>query len=282
MKRHKKLTAGLLGLVTIAIVLSVTLSAGVFPTVTPKPAEAAAVPTAPASAAPVVSAATTSTSVAAVPAVILSADFAVGYSTLGQLRQAADVIVRGEVTDVSYLDFNSTAYTKVMLKVSKCLKGDIAAGDEITIMEVGGITSMATIKGDKFGPTTKQDADTKVSVQLDGAPLSRIGDKCIYFLGTGAIGVVPGTYYVPLGAFQGRFKIDNNGVAKRFVPTDWSGGKYTALSTAASSLEQTVAQPASADQATGQPATDTQPATQDPTVTQPAADGQTDTGPATE
>jgi hypothetical protein len=238
MKRHKKLIVALLGMAALAIILSITLSAGAAPSVSPAPAQAAMASATPAAAtAPVETA--QSAAAPAIPTVIMSADFSVVYSTLTQLSHAADIIVRGEIVDISYLDFDSTAYTRVTLEVSRCLKGDLAAGAQITIVEVGGITSLATIKGDKFGTPTQQDADTKVSVQLEGAPLAQVGDKCVYFLGTGSIGVVPGTYYVPLGAFQGRFNIAN-GLAKRFVPSDWQGNRYTSLSIADTTFDQKV------------------------------------------
>ena len=176
------------------------------------------------------------------PEVVMDADFAVGYNSVPQLAKAADVIVRGEATDVSYLDFNTATYTKVTLKVAKCYKGSIAAGDQITIMEVGGITTMAAVKGDKFGATTKEDADTQVKVTLEGAPLTQVGEKSLYFLGVGKIDVVPGTYYVPMGAFQGHFKIDS-GVAKRFVPADASS-KYTSLAIDESAVDSTMTQAA--------------------------------------
>jgi hypothetical protein len=242
MKLHKKLIIALLPLVALAIVLSVTLAGAAAPSAAPEPAHTASIsiaPGTPAQSSGAAAAMPTAAAVSTEPAVILSADFAVLYSSLAQLKDAADVVVRGQVTDVSYLDFNSTAYTEVTLAVTKCLKGDFAAGDEITIVEVGGVTTMATVEGDKFGSAPQADADTKVSVQLEGAPLTQVGDKCVYFLGTGTIGVVPGTYYVPLGAFQGRFKVDN-GVAKRFVPSDWQSGKYTALPIAAAAVDQTV------------------------------------------
>jgi hypothetical protein len=180
---------------------------------------------------------------AGLPEVLLSADFAVGYSSVGQLKQAADLVVRGEVIDVSYLDFNTCAYTKVTFKVAKSFKGDAAAGDEITIMEVGGVTTMASVKGDKFGAPTKEDAATKVKVLLDGAPLTQVGEKCLYFLGKGEINVVPGTYFVPMGAYQGRFKIDD-GTAKRFIPSDMQGGKLTPLAMDESAVDDTVTQAA--------------------------------------
>lgn len=250
MKRSTRMIVSGLALAALAsaIVVTVTLAGGNGAAVSPEAALAAApaaapavaTPTATPAAAPAAAAPAVADSTAALPEVRISADFAVGYSSVGQLKKAADLAVRGDVTDVSYLDFNTCAYTKVTLKVSKCFKGDAAAGDEITILEVGGVTTMATIKGDKFGAPTKEDAETKVKVLLEGAPLTQVGETCVYFLGTGSIGVVSDTYYVPMGAFQGRFKIDN-GVAKRFVPSDWTGGKYTALSMDEATVDDAVA-----------------------------------------
>jgi hypothetical protein len=241
MKRHKKYIIPLLALVALAIIASVTLGVSGAASVKAGPAHAATLAPVPAVQPAQPAAATTETASVIRPTVIESADFAVVYSSVSQLTKAADVVVRGQVTAVSYFEFNTAAYTRVTFKVSKCLKGDIAPGDQITIAEVGGVTTMAAVNGDKFGAPTAADAATKVSVQLDGAPLSQVGDDCLYFLGTGSIGVVPGTYHVPLGAFQGRFAIDS-GVAKRFVPVDWQGGKYTALSMAANGVDQSVEQ----------------------------------------
>ena len=239
MKRHNRMIVSCLALAVLAsaIVLTVMLVGNGAPAATPESADAAALASASAAASAVAD------SAAVEPAVIMSADFAVGYSSIGQLKQAADLVVRGEVVDVSYLDFRSTAYSKVTFQVSKCFKGDAAPGDQITILEVGGVTTMATIKGDKFGAPTKEDAQTKVRVLLDGAPLTQVGENCVYFLGTGSIGVISDTYYVPMGAFQGRFKIDN-GAAKRFIPIDWQGGKYTALSMDETGIDDTVSQAA--------------------------------------
>jgi hypothetical protein len=239
MKQHRRWIVSLLALVMLGALVAVTLGAGTGLSGDTETAQAATL-----SAATTVPPAQPATAVdeatpAAQPMVMASADFAVVYTGVDQLEKAADLVVRGEVTEVSYLDFNSTAYTKVTFKVSKCLKGDAAAGEKITVLEVGGVTSMATVKGDKFGAPTELDARTKVTVLLDGAPLSEVGEECLYFLGTGSIGVVPGTYYVPLGAFQGRFKIDNAG-AKRFVPADWTEGDYTELPMARDAVDQTV------------------------------------------
>jgi hypothetical protein len=242
MRRHKKWTISLLAVLVLAMVASIALlsgrgadgsaaagggGAGGPPPPRPPPPQAH----------------TPAPSETTLAAVTASADFAVLYSSVDQLKEAADLIVSGEIVDVSYLDFNSTAYTKVTFRVAESLKGKAAVGDKITIAEVGGITSMATINGDKFGPATQDDANTKVKVELEGAPLSQVGDQCTYFLGTGSIGVLPGPYYVPLGAFQGRFTVEN-GIAKRFVPADWRSPNYSALSTTKSALDQAVLAPA--------------------------------------
>lgn len=171
--------------------------------------------------------------------IVASTDFTVNYSSLAQLMEAADVAVRGEIVRVSYLDFNSTAYTRTILKVSECLKGDIKAGQEIAIAEVGGITTMAAVNEGKFGPATAEALTTKVRVLLNGAPLSEVGEECLYFLGLGEIGVLPDVYYVPMGAFQGRFVI-RNGMAERFVPLDRPGADYTSLATVESAIDQAV------------------------------------------
>jgi hypothetical protein len=232
MKLSRKMIASCAGIAVLvaAVVAFFTLLNG-NGAMSPAPAQAAVAPVA------------VTNGETAEPLVVMTADFAVSYTSLAQLARAASTVVRGEVVDVSYLDFNSSAYTKVTLKVGKCLKGDIAADDEITILEVGGITTMAAVKGDKFGPTTKEDADTKVKMLLDGAPLTQAGEKCLYFLGKGNIGVVAGAYYVPMGCFQGQFKIDS-GVAKRFVPADWKDSKYTSLAMDENTVDNSLSQAA--------------------------------------
>ena len=231
MKRMRTLIASFAGLAVVA-----GAAVACFALIGGTPAAA------PAQSDKVVATAATGSTTVGEPTVLMSADMTVGYNTLAQLDQAADVVARGDVTAVSYLDFNGATYTKVTLKVAECLKGKVAAGSEITVMEVGGVTTMAAVKGDKFGAPTKEDADTKVKVLLEGAPLTQVGDQVLYFLGTGEIGVVPGTYYVPMGAYQGRFKIDA-GVAKRFVPADASS-KYTSLAIDATAVDSTIAQTA--------------------------------------
>jgi hypothetical protein len=168
-------------------------------------------------------------------------DFAVLYRSVTQLKQASDVVVRGAVTAVSYLERDSSPMTRVTLKVARCLKGDVKAGDELTIIEGGGIISRASLVGDKFGAPTKVDYDTKVKILMDGAPLTEVGDRCLYFLGVDDVRLVPGVSYCPIGCFQGRFII-HDGVAERFVPAspEEMGSEYTSLAMDEAAIDDTI------------------------------------------
>lgn len=107
------------------------------------------------------------------------------------------------------------------LEVTKSWGAGVKKGDRITVAEVGGITTLATIKRGSGraepGSITSEDEQTKVQELIEGAPLAKVGDEAVYFLGKGEIGVVPGEYYVPLGTYQGKFNV-TGGDAQRFVP----------------------------------------------------------------
>lgn len=149
------------------------------------------------------------------------------YSDVPELAKNADLIVRGKVTDVSFVEFNSDGpgggvmYTKVTLAVNKSWSPKVQKGDTLTILEAGGITTLATIKRWSGKATedsiTQADEKTKVQVLLDGAPLARVGEEAAYFLGGDELGIVPGEHYISLGLYQGKFNLDA-GVAHRFVP----------------------------------------------------------------
>lgn len=153
--------------------------------------------------------------------VIAQADFAESYSTVDAIARQSDLIVRGTIKSVEYLDFNTVTYSRVSLRVTKSFSPGSAEGDVITVLEIGGITSQAAIIesiDNKFNQTiTEGDKESKVRVLLDGAPLPEIGDDAVYFLADGSLGIVSGEYYDVVGAYHGKFKI-SDGQAKRFAP----------------------------------------------------------------
>jgi len=158
------------------------------------------------------------------------------YPTVGQLVESRylDLIVRGKVLATEYVYSHEGAWTKCTVKVSKSWSPGVVAGDVITVVEMGGITSLANLKrdahaGDLSAPANlKRDPDnptnnsisasdetSMVAMIFDAQPLAKVGQESIYFLARGELGVVPGEYYGTIGGgSQGKFLI-GQGVARR-------------------------------------------------------------------
>jgi hypothetical protein len=176
----------------------------------------------------------------------LEVEFEAVYRTMVELTQEAQVVVRGQVTAVGYGELNGAAESRVTLRVDKCLKGDVGPGREITIFEPGGIVTRASLLDGKFGSPTKEDYEAKQAVLVDGAPLTRVGDACVYFLDADDLHQAVGAGYCPIGAFQGRFIIVD-GRAERFVPASPAalGAGYGSLAMDAGAIDGVIAVAAS-------------------------------------
>lgn len=191
------------------------------------------------------------------------ADFSMSYDNLNDLVQAANVIIEGEVINVSYFDHNTITYTKALVKVTKSYTANAKEGDVLTFANEGGITTKAAMirySGNKFNqPITKADESTKVEVGgIDGAPLTKVGEKVVYFaVGSGNFFLrgldgsfeaadspnrIPGTFYGSVGAYQGKFTINPDGTVERYVPKEDEGiGKYTSLKMTKADFDQQLA-----------------------------------------
>lgn len=150
-----------------------------------------------------------------------------------------DVIIRGKVLDTANIYSHENAWTKCTVRVLKSWSPSVSVGDVITVVDYGGIASLADLKrdaqaGDLDDPDNlKRDPDeprnnsiaasdetSEVVLSYAGEPLATAGSEAIYFLSEETkMQLVPGTFYVPLGAYQGKFII-NQGVARRHVPRD--------------------------------------------------------------
>ena len=170
-------------------------------------------------------------------------DWAVLYSNVAQLTRAAEIVVRGRVTDVSYLDETLdsalSTYTKVTLEVTESLKGGVAKGAALTFIEIGGMTTQAAIDESRGTASNRSDKNTKVQVLFEGAPLPKVGEDVVYFAKRDVIGQIRGSYFAPLGAFQGKFTI-TGGVAMRYVPDSIASNTFGPLRMPVAELEKRV------------------------------------------
>lgn len=143
------------------------------------------------------------------------------FANVAELAAEADLIVQGRVLSTEYVYSHESAWTKSQVEVLKSWSSGAKAGDVLTVVTLGGITSMANLKKDSGRPdetpVTEADKSENVRMLLEGEPLPAVGDESVYFLGKGDIGIVPGEYFVVVGAFQGRYVV-RGGNAARFEP----------------------------------------------------------------
>jgi len=182
---------------------------------------------------------------AKVRTVVTHADFSVLYSTLQQLVSDAPIVIRGKVESISYFDHQGETFTSVGLLVTEGYKGQIKRGAKVTVVEPGGITTMAAImrsNSDKFPELTPGPAEenTPLEVLFGGAPLTKVGDDVVYFAFKGDIGGLTGDYYESIGAFQGKFTV-SGGIARRYVPADMASSSYGPLTTSSAALDTSIA-----------------------------------------
>ncbi len=191
----------------------------------------------------------TSRTSAPLKTIVTNADISTIYRGVPQLTRAAQVIVRGKVIDISYIDAEADSalqtYTKVVFRVSQSLKGDVSPGSTVVFIVFGGVTSAAKIAGASDIPpsvTSPESSSEQVQVLFEGDPLPRVGDEIVYFGVRGDIGAlagnpqVPEPYYQPVGASQGAFPVVD-GIAARYVPSALSSAGLDPLRMTVSALD---------------------------------------------
>lgn len=145
-------------------------------------------------------------------------------NSIEDLAKKSTVIVEGEIIGLDYFDFNSNTFTKAKLKVSNSFTDVVKAGDIISFVDAGGITTLDKVKlkdgyegkPGAVSPITEQDKTTKVQVLFNGSPILKLHDKIILF---GAedkedFYKLSEKYYDSVGTYQGRFKITNDMVER--------------------------------------------------------------------
>jgi len=151
---------------------------------------------------------------------IVSTTASLANYSVESLVSKSTAIVEGEIISLDYFDFNINTYTKAKLKVLNSYTDDVKVGDVITIVDLGGITTLDKIKlNDGYegkpgtvSPIIEKDKTTKVQVLFNSSPLMKLNERIVFF------GVeskddfykLSEKYYITLGSYQGRFKITDN------------------------------------------------------------------------
>lgn len=144
------------------------------------------------------------------------------FEFLKDLKNSASEIVEIEVKDGHTIVEHDTPFTISTVNIISNLKGNLTEGNEIQIVETGGLFTPS-------GSNPKDDTTQVYDYQFEGVPVMRPGEKYILFLKKFKNPQYHNTY-VPLGVYQGKFKIKSNNLVEQQAPNDMKLEDYTPLS----------------------------------------------------
>ncbi|MCL2153110.1 MAG: hypothetical protein FWH57_09175 [Oscillospiraceae bacterium] len=141
------------------------------------------------------------------------ADMAIIYVDAVELSEVAETIVRGEVLQTYYTDFDAHPWTFYDLKISAVYRGDLGINDTITVCEYGGyirgsVWSKLYGEGRTDEPISE---DVLYFFSFFGAPLPKAGDEYVLFLVEEPS--IAGTFSL-VGDFMGKYVVNGESVSR--------------------------------------------------------------------
>jgi hypothetical protein len=137
------------------------------------------------------------------------------YDTIDDLKKSATNIVETEVLDNYVVVQGDMPFTISNLKVLSAIQGDIMKGDKIRVLETGG-------KFINSSENSKEKKGQEVDMKFGGASVMQNGEHLILFVRP-FVGPQVTDAYVPLGVWQGKFKVSkgNNGKVEQQAPNEY-------------------------------------------------------------
>lgn len=133
------------------------------------------------------------------------------YGTIVELAKDAKAIAEIEVISQETIVYLDMPFTLSTVNVLKPFKGEHKEGDTLRIIETGG----------EFTPLDKQGNPLpKTTMKVNGIPVLEVKERNVIFLGAFEGPQVTGEVYVPLGVYQGRFKVDAKGNLVQQAPDE--------------------------------------------------------------
>jgi len=133
------------------------------------------------------------------------------YSTLNELTSDADEITEIKVISQETINYADIPFTISTVEVLSSLKGELKAGNTIRIIETGG----------EYTPLGKNGKElAKETFKFNGIPVLKNKEHDVIFLEKFVGPQVEGESYVPLGVYQGKFKIQTNGELVQQAPEE--------------------------------------------------------------
>ena len=141
----------------------------------------------------------------------LQGDLQENFDSVVKLKQRAAAIVEVDVTSSETIVYKDMPFTISTAKVLSKIKGIIKEGQEIKLIETGGKFKLT-------GENPKEAKGQEAEVSFEGIRVMQPGDHLFLFLDK-FVGPQVTDAYIPLGVYQGKFKVESNKVYQQ-APND--------------------------------------------------------------
>ncbi len=133
------------------------------------------------------------------------------FRSLSDITSASTAIIVGTVLEARPNPYRRVAFTVSKVRVDEAIKGEPLPGDEIAIVEWGGIIAVESkLEPGTFGPPYER--------AVEGVRVMAVGEQWLLFLGPYDPGPVATNAYHVLGVFQGKTKVQGDGALKYTGP----------------------------------------------------------------
>lgn len=152
--------------------------------------------------------------------------FATIYNNPTELLADSEVAVYAQVESVAYFTLEGVPWNKMDVLVLDAFKGDVQAGDRISITQFGGYLPLteqirAFHDGDKFSDMTQEEIDSTVFKKtMEGAPLPEAGERGVYFVVRAVTEGLPEGAYEVNCSFQSQYILNDSGILERYAPME--------------------------------------------------------------
>lgn len=132
----------------------------------------------------------------------MSGQLADDFQTVGELSKSAKLVIVGKAVSSDNRPYQNIPFTLVTIEVERVLQGDVNVGDQLQIVETGGVFA---------GQSKTGDAGQAVEAAFEGVPVMKEGERWLLFLTQYDPGPVAKDAYSVLGVFQGKARIGDTG-----------------------------------------------------------------------
>lgn len=140
------------------------------------------------------------------------------FYSVSELKEAAELIVVANVIHQETIVYAKVPFTISRVKILSTIKGSLKEGEEIKVIETGG-------KYNYTDDNSKKKKGEEVEVTFEGVRVMQPGENLILFMRMFS-GPQMDDGYVPLGVFQGKFKINKDNIVEKQAPEDYAFTDY--------------------------------------------------------